>query len=32
MHSLKKCGSKFYADGVEFATFREALAFIWDKR
>ena len=32
MHRLSKRNGKFYADGIEFDTFLEALASIWDKR
>lgn len=32
MHRLKMKNRKFYADGVEFATFHDALVSIWDKR
>lgn len=31
MHTLKRIRGKYYADGKEFASFREALASIWPR-
>lgn len=31
MHTLKRMGGVYYADGKPFKTFREALASIWNK-
>ncbi len=32
MHILKKLCGKYYADGIQFETFRDALAYIWNER